>query len=255
MLDFEWVAPYLNINRDSIRRLGNTATRIFAFLFQNAWDRKPGHTVLLALHDRVTGQSEKGATRGSAITVKISLQPLHEFAPTIGRKVVLCIHQTLTFPLVVIQSSRYGLLREVDDGGLVGFGHMCGLHRATQEDCNDNHNERIAHGLFPFLCHLPVVSNWNPSRHRGSSGDLGWFCTKSCNSGLNGWPSPEKRASRNVGIPQIPDDDKRTSRDLAVTISHDTLPFITSVYIGALSFSTCNQFSSCISLQFVHHPS
>jgi len=44
MLDFEWVAAYLNINRDTIRCLGNTAARIFAFLFQDAWDRKPGHT-------------------------------------------------------------------------------------------------------------------------------------------------------------------------------------------------------------------
>jgi len=76
---------------------------------------------------------------------------------------------------------------------------MCGLHRATQEDCNDNHNE-VLRMAFSFPMPFARGINWNPSRHRGSSGELGWFCTKSCNSGLNGWPSPEKRPSRNVAL-------------------------------------------------------
>src|SRR6266446_8679161 len=88
MLYFERVAANPSINRNSIRCPGNTAIRIFAFLFQDASDRKLGHTILLVLYYGVACRGEKGATRGSSRSIKISLQPLHEFAPTIGGEVV-----------------------------------------------------------------------------------------------------------------------------------------------------------------------
>src|SRR5437870_5562966 len=112
MLDFEHLPANLDVDCDSICRRRQSTVGVFGLLLQGARNGEADRVIPNAFHYGCACSSEEGAAHRGSFVLEESSEPLHEFAPAIGREILLRIHQTLTIALVIIQCSWDDLLHE-----------------------------------------------------------------------------------------------------------------------------------------------